>query len=233
MRNFIYLLIVGFTLISCSSEEEAPLPPPEVKNTAPTTPSLILPENNKLCLSNTLSFQWNASKDTENDNITYQIQVSKSNDFMLIEKIVEKISNLNYTMTLQNNTPYYWRIKATDSKGSSSDYSATYKFYTSGEAIVNHLPFAPEIVNPKMNSILYTSSVILEWNALDIDANDVLTYDVYFGSNNPPTKLISSNTSQKTAIVYLFSPGSEYFWKVVVRDDKGGETIGQVWKFRY
>lgn len=232
MRNFTYLLIVGLALISCSSEEDAPVTQPEVKNTAPTAPSLILPENNKLCLSNTLYFQWNASKDAENESVTYEIQVSQSSGFNPFEKIIEKISDLNYTMALQKGITYYWRIKATDSKGAVSNYSETYKFYTAGKAIVNHLPFAPDVVNPKNNTVLNTSSVKLEWNASDIDTKDVLSYDVYFDTNNPPTKLISSNSSQKTVQVYV-SYGSVYYWRVVVKDGKGGETVGQVWNFTY
>lgn len=235
MRNIIYLLIIGFFLICCTKEEQEEKPPQlqtEIKNTAPTTPSLILPENNKLCLSNTLSFEWNASKDTENDAITYEIQVSKNTGFNTFEIITGKISALNYTTTLQKGTTYYWRIKATDSKGSSSNYSETYKFYTSGEAIVNHLPFVPEIVKPKMNSNVSTLNLTLEWNASDVDTNDVLTYDVYCDTNNPPTTLISSNRSQKTAQVYIFYSGL-YYWRVVVKDGKGGETVGQVWNFRY
>ena len=117
MRNIIYLLIIGFFLICYTKEEQEEKTPQlqtEIKNTAPTTPSLILPENNKLCLSNTLSFEWNASKDTENDAITYEIQVSKNTGFNTFEIITGKISALNYTTTLQKGTTYYWRIKATD-----------------------------------------------------------------------------------------------------------------------
>jgi hypothetical protein len=229
MKNIIYLSIIGFLFISCGGGGGDD-PIPEVKNAAPTIPTLVAPIDNKLCVDNTVAFQWNLSTDANNDPITYQIQVAKDNAFTQIVKTAEG-SIATQTIVLDKNTAYYWRIKATDSKGLSSDYSPTYKFYTASEAVVNHLPFSPELVEPIINSILNTTTASLKWNATDVDATDLLSYDVYFGTANPPTSKISENTATKTLDVTL-EPAKEYFWKVVVKDNKGGETIGQVWKFK-
>lgn len=230
MKNLIYLLIVGQLFISCGGGGDDPAPTPEFKNVAPTIPTLVTPTDNKLCIDNTVAFQWNAAIDANKDAIVYQIQVAKDNSFSQILKTTET-SNTSQTIALEKSTSYYWRIKATDSKGLSSDFSATYKFYTSGEAVVNHLPFSPEIVEPAINTVLSTTTVVLKWNATDVDATDVLTYDLYFGTINPPTSKIAENTATKTLDVTL-EPAKEYFWKVVAKDNKGGETIGQVWKFK-
>jgi hypothetical protein len=233
MKNFISLSIIGLLFISCGGgggDDPAPTPTPEVKNIAPTTPTLVAPTDNKLCLDNTVAFQWNLSTDTNKDPITYQIQVAKDNTFSQILKTAEG-ATAGQTIALDKNTAYYWRIKATDSKGLSSDYSPTYKFYTAGEAVVNHLPFSPELVEPAINTILNTTTATLGWNAADVDATDVLSYDVYLGTTNPPTSKVKENVTVKTLAVTL-EPAKEYFWKVVVKDNKGGETIGQVWKFK-
>src|SRR6187431_894950 len=129
MKNFIYLLIVGFLLISCSGGGDDPTPTPEDKNLAPTIPTLTAPTDNKLCIDNTVAFQWSSSTDANKDAVTYQIQVAKDNQFSQIIKTAEG-STTGQTIALDKNTAYYWRIKATDSKGLSSNYSATYKFYT-------------------------------------------------------------------------------------------------------
>jgi hypothetical protein len=229
MKNFIYLSIIGFLSISCGGGGGDD-PTQEIKNTAPTIPTLVTPTDNKLCLDNTVAFQWNLSSDTNKDPIIYQIQVAKDNQFSQNVKTVEGAS-AGQTIALDKNTAYYWRIKATDSKGLSNGYSPTYKFYTASEAVVNHLPFSPELVEPTVNTVLNITTATLKWNATDVDATDVLTYDVYFGTANPPTLKISQNTATKTQNVTL-EPTKEYFWKVVVKDNKGGETIGQVWKFK-
>lgn len=229
MKNFIYLSIIGLLFISCGGGGGDD-PAPEVKNTPPTTPSISTPLDNKLCVSNTVTFQWNLSTDENKDQITYQIQVAKDNTFSQILKTAEGATTAQI-IVLEKNTAYYWRIKATDSKGLSSDYSPTYKFYTAGEAVVNHLPFSPELIQPAVNTVLSTTTTTLKWNATDVDATDVLAYDVYFGTTNPPTSKISENIPAKALDVTL-EPAKEYFWKVVVKDNKGGETVGQVWKFK-
>lgn len=96
---------------------------------------------------------------------------------------------------------------------------------------MNHLPFSSELVEPTVNKILNTITVNLKWNANAVDTTDILVYDVYFSSTNPPTAKISENLTSKTKDVRL-EPAKEYFWKVVVKDNKGGETIGQIWKFK-
>jgi hypothetical protein len=229
MKKYIYLSILGLIVTACGGGSDDP-ETPEVVNEAPTVPSLVIPTDNKLCVDNTVNFQWNASTDVNKDVITYQIQVAKDNAFSQIAKTVEVTTN-NTDVVLEKNTAYYWRIKATDSKGLSSAFSATFKLYTSGEAVVNHLPFAPELVAPAINAAVTTTPASLKWNASDVDATDVLTYDVYFGTTNPPTAKVSENTSSTSFDVTLEAT-KQYFWKVVVKDNHGGETVGQVWKFK-
>lgn len=145
MKNFIYLSIISVLFAACGSgggDDPEPVIPPVV-NTAPSVPVLVSPADNKLCLDNTtIVFQWNQSTDTEKDAIVYQIQVAKDNAFGQIVNTLDNSSS-STTLSLEKNTAYYWRVKATDSKGLSSTYTTTFKFYTSGTAVVNHLPFAP------------------------------------------------------------------------------------------
>lgn len=227
MKNSIYLLIISLAFAACSGGDD----PKPAENTAPTVPVLSLPVDNKLCLDNNVSFQWQASTDAEKDVIAYQIQIAKDNAFSQIAMTLDNSSLSTSTLQLDKNTAYYWRVKATDTKGLSSAYSSTFKFYTSGEAVVNHLPFLPELISPTFNSALSTTTASLKWNASDVDASDVLTYDVYFGTANPPTAKVSENASSKSFDVTL-QPTTQYYWKIVVKDNKGGETVGQVWKFK-
>lgn len=231
MKNFIYLSIIGLLFTACGSGGgDDPEPAPPVVNTAPSIPVLTLPADNKLCLDNTVAFQWNASTDAQKDAIIYQVQIAKDNAFTQIVSTLDN-SSLSTSAALEKNTAYYWRVKATDSKGLSSAYTSTFKFYTAGTAVVNHLPFAPELIHPIVNSALSTTTASLKWSASDVDTADVLTYDVYFGTANPPTAKVAENASIAAVDVTL-EAAKQYFWKVVVKDNKGGETIGQVWKFK-
>ena len=229
MKNFIYLSIIGLLTISCGGGDDNS--ETEVKNTAPTVPVLNLPVNNKLCVDNIVSFEWDKSTDTNNEDITYKIEIAEDNQFAQIIETAEGTSTDLQDIELEKNTAYYWRIKATDNEGLSSDYSPVYKFYTAGDAEVNHLPFLPELTAPEINSVLSTTTATLKWNATDADADDILSYEVYFGTANPPNEKISENNITNSEDVIL-EPAKEYFWKVVVKDNKGGETIGQIWRFK-
>lgn len=231
MKNFIYLSIISLVFISCGggSDDSEPTPP-VAENAAPTVPTLVGPTDNKLCLDSNVSFQWNKATDPNGDAITYQIQVAKDNAFAQIEKTFDGADNLA-SIALVKNTAYYWRVKATDSKGLASTFSTTFKFYTSGDAVINHLPFAPDLTAPVINAALTTTTATLKWTASDVDTADILFYDVYFGTANPPTAKLKENQSANTLDVTL-EPAKQYYWRVVVKDNKGGETIGQVWKFK-
>ena len=188
------------------------------------------PTNNLLCIDNTVDFQWNAATDPEGDAITYQIQVSKNNQFT---EIVQTLNGTETTrsISLEKGVAYYWRVKATDNKNASSSYSSTFQFYTEGDGVTNHLPFSPVLVNPLLNAVEQEATTTLEWTASDVDTNDTLTFDIYLDTVNPPITKISENQSETVLNVDLTSSQS-YYWKVVVKDDKGGQTIGQIWNFQ-
>ena len=228
MRNFIYIAAISFSLWSCGGGGGEPTPPPVV-NTAPTVPTLTAPVNNSLCTDNVVNFTWNASTDAEGGVITYEIQVAKNTLFSPVSH-TQTSTTTSKSITLEKGIAYYWRVKATDSKNASSNYSSTFNLYTEGVGVTNYLPFSPVLVSPALNSVQTAASVNLQWTANDVDASNILTYDVYFGTANPPTIITSANQSAST-LTKTVSPSTTYYWKVVVKDGKGGQTIGQVWSF--
>jgi hypothetical protein len=230
MRKILLTTFIGLLLSSCgggSDDNSDELI--DIENTAPSVPSLVAPVNNLLCIDNAVAFQWNASSDPDSDMVTYQIEISKDNQFAQIA-YTNSSNTASKTVSLEKGVRYYWRVKAIDSKNLSSNYSAVFQFYTEGVGLTNHLPFAPSLVTPALSSVVGTNSVILEWIASDVDVSDVLTYNVYFGTTNPPTTKVSSNQSLKTYTQSVNSAGT-YYWSVEVIDNKGGVTKGQVWNF--
>lgn len=225
MKNFIYLTIFSILFIACSGGDDDTEP----QNLTPDIPVIKSPTDNNLCADNWVAFEWEPSKNSNGAEIIYQIDIAENNQFNPILETTKTLSTV-MEIELSQNTAYYWRIRATNPEDLSSDFSPTYKFYTKGEAVYNHAPFAPELVEPILNTKLNTTTATLKWDADDVDG-DNLSYDVYFGTANPPTKKIAENKSEKTLEVTL-EPTKEYFWKVVVKDNKGGESIGQVWKFK-
>lgn len=232
MKKLLFSLALSISLFSCGGGGggDTPPPPPPATNTAPSTPTLVYPTNNLLCIDNAVQFQWNSSTDAEGDPITYQIQVATDSQFSQIAHTLTG-NTTSRNISLEKGVAYYWRVKATDSKNASSSYSSVFQFYTEGVGVTNYLPFSPELVAPTLNSVVQTADATLEWTASDVD-NDPLTFDVYFGTANPPTQKVAENQTATTYQVTNLTASTDYFWKIVVKDDKNGQTIGQVWSFK-
>jgi hypothetical protein len=229
IKKIIFSLVVLSLVYSCGGgDDPAPTPTPE-ENKPPTTPTQIYPASNDLCINNTVNFQWNASTDPEGNAISYIIEVAENNSFSpLIES--KTVSTTSTTISLSKGVAYYWRVTAKDSKNESSSPSTANGFYTEGTGVSNYVPFSPELVSPTLGEIIQTATATLEWTASDVD-NDALTYDVYVGSVNPPTTLVSQNQSTNSYTIDPLTVSKTYYWKIVVKDNKGGQTIGQVWNF--
>ena len=230
MKITIYILLFASIFWSCSGGSGGNEIIPPTENTAPTTPILVSPTNNLLCINNELNFTWNASIDKEGNPITYFIEVAKNNLFSPIDLNLTSIST-SKTITLEKGIAYYWRVKAADSKGAESSYSNVYSFYTEDTGVSNHLPFLPILISPNLGTVVQSPTTTLQWSGSDTDISDILTYDVYFGTVNPPTAIISSNQSESTFLTPNLNASTTYYWKIVVKDDKGGQTIGQIWNF--
>jgi|GEM_PF-392789 hypothetical protein len=250
MRNLLYITILSISLGSCGGGGGDDPTPPPVVNTAPTVPILEYPTDNLLCLDNLVTHTWKASTDKENNTITYQIEVAKDAQFTVNKQVFTTIL-LQINIALESNFAYYWRMKASDGDKESS-YSSTFKFYTYGVGITNQLPFTPEVDSPKLNSSVSTAPTVnLQWTATDANTTDVLTFDVYLGTNETilenedglydtelASLLLKEPVNQDDTNKNLYkitnvtaSLSTKYYWKVVVKDNKGGQTIGQVWSF--
>jgi len=232
MRKIITFVCLSLSLISCGGGgSDEPAPAPEPVNTAPSIPTLVSPTNSKLCVSNALVLEWNASTDAENNPIVYQIQIATDNLFTQIVRTNEGTTR-TFSITLEKGKAYYWRVRATDSKNAASAYSTTFNFYTEGIAVINYLPFLPSLIQPEINATILGATASLKWFASDVDASDVLTYDVFLGTTNPPTIKVVDNKGETTFNATSLQATTIYYWRVVVKDNKGGETRGQVWNFK-
>jgi uncharacterized protein (TIGR02145 family) len=94
---------------------------------------------------------------------------------------------------------------------------------------VNQPPFQPTNPSPANSAVNQWINSALSWNGSDPD-EDPLTYDVYFGTSNPPS-IVSSGQSASTYNPGTMSFNTIYYWKIVVHDNHGNSTAGVVWTF--
>lgn len=233
MKNIAALFIISIAIVSCGGGgSDEPSPPTPVENKAPSVPGLVAPTNGLLCVNNEVAFSWNNSVDPEGDIISYEIMISKDSQFTNVVK-TEITQSLSKTYTLDKGQPYYWKVKAVDAKGKESNYTTQWSFYTEAAAgtLFNYVPFAATLIKPTINAALSGASVVFEWNASDID-NDPLTYDFYLSTSPTFTAATVLNHTIKTITRTGLQSNTIYYWRVDVKDNKGGKAIGQIWSFK-
>lgn len=231
MKRHVYLYLAFVLLLGYScGKDEGNDPDPEPENEVPTVPTKVFPLNNTLCIDNNINFQWNESSDPEGEVLRYRVEISENADFTSILESKSVSDATSTIITLDKGLSFFWRVKAVDAKNAESDFSATSQFLTEGNGESNHLPFIPELILPELNGTISGTSTTLSWTASDIE-EDPLTFDVYLDTSENPNTKVSENQTSTTYQATNLSSATTYYFKIVVKDDKGGVTIGQVWSF--
>jgi thiol-disulfide isomerase/thioredoxin len=104
------------------------------------------------------------------------------------------------------------------------DESAAYRIGS------NRAPNTPSNPNPYDGSTSVDIKAELSWKGTDPDWFDFLTYDIYFGTTNPPP-LVESDYEDQTYTPGTLEYETTYYWKIVTNDPYGESAEGPVWDF--
>ncbi len=88
------------------------------------------------------------------------------------------------------------------------------------------LPEKARDPSPVDRAISQSIDVDLSWSNCG-----ACTFDVYFGTGNPPTELIYSDINEPTCDPGTLSYGTTYYWRIHSKNTNG-TAIGDVWRFR-
>lgn len=94
----------------------------------------------------------------------------------------------------------------------------------------NNFPYYPSSPSPPDGAVDQSTDVDLNWSGGDPDG-DPVTYDLYFGTKSSPP-VVATGLTQTSYDPGLLNDDTQYYWKIVSKDDQGGETPGSVWTFR-
>jgi hypothetical protein len=183
--------------------------------------NLVSTENPAL---SSLTINWIDSATNENN---YVVERSvNGTDFTVIATLGANVTSYNDT-GLVPNTPYYYRIKATNSTESS--------VYETASLTTPPIPLAPtkaSAPNPAsgfVNAELVNGNLNLKWSG----SANTTTYAVFFGTDVLNlTKLGDvAYVANPSYLVTGLSPAINYYWRIDAVNDKGTAT-GDVWSFR-
>ncbi len=206
---------------------------PNGSDSSPSTPVIESPADEaeanllspELVISN--------STDPDGDTITYEFEVFSDlqlTDLVASEyEVPEGTQTTSWTVseTLNDNTWYYWRVRATDG------YS--YSLWTYGSFFVNSANDPPgdfNVSSPRDNIEVDTQTPFLQvTNSVDID-EDIITYTFEIYTDIGMSTLVASASdifegadgSTSWMVDTVLDDGSVYFWRVVATDEHGAQA---------
>ncbi len=91
------------------------------------------------------------------------------------------------------------------------------------------VPADPYPVNNQKNAPI---ELTFHWECSDPNLLDSLTYEFYLEKENPSPGLYKSELTDDSLTVDSLEYGTQYFWKVIALDSRGGSAASPVWCFR-
>ena len=227
------LLIIGFGLLvaGCGSSKNSdnikPIPP------APEAATLVYPNQNAVCVSgtvlsetqSTIEFQWNKGANSDN-----YVVVTKN--LLTGDTLATNAGSNSVSINVSRNTPYAWYVMSKSNQSNSIAKSDTWKFYNSGAGITTYAPFPADHLNPATGQkvvVPAAGGITLNWQGGAVD-NDIVDYDVYFGSTADPLLYKSHVTAQMMSNVPV-NHGTTYYWKIITRDRNNNTSTSDVAEF--
>lgn len=148
---------------------------PIAENSAPTSPLLVLPEENSTLNSISPTLNWEASTDPENETIRYDVFLGTNQNSLAI--MVSDLETTEYEIVsnLEKGTTYYWNVVATDEKGNSTS-SELFNFVT------EFITVNPLTQNAAFSKRSFSSTTVFKdkiWVIGGKDESDTILSDIW------------------------------------------------------
>ncbi|MBU0497639.1 MAG: hypothetical protein KKC68_07540 [Candidatus Thermoplasmatota archaeon] len=193
-------------------------------NQPPNVPSSPQPSNGATNVVLNADLSWSGGDPEWFDTVTYDVYFEAGDSTPDVLVSDDQTATTYDPGTLALDTVYYWKIVATDNHGAVTS-GPIWSFTTRGD----NPPYVPSNPSPTNGATgAYTNS-LLGWTGGDPDG-DPVTYDVYFGTSTPPSKVAANHTGES------YNPGTlafdtTYYWKIVAWDSFDNRVDGPIWSF--
>lgn len=228
MKNKLFIFSIIVLLLGCEKDD----PRPETRQATLEAVTLVFPLKNSECnvgrditdSTSTVRFEWRSALNADE----YEL--------VLTNLATDEVSNYTTAqdtipIVLQRAMPYSWYVISRSSEADSAAQSSVWNFYNSGDGIQSYAPFPAEIITPKMSASITAPSgtITLDWEGNDVD-DDIVGYDVYFGTTDPPS-LFESDLSESDLNGVQVDPDVIYYWSVTTKDAFGHQSSTRVFQF--
>jgi len=191
-------------------------------NQAPDTPNVPSGETNGY---HGISYTYTTnSTDPDQDNLYYKFDWGDGTTSEWLGPYLSE-EQCDESHIFESPGTYNIKAKAKDVFDEESDWSSELSVY-----MANRAPNTPSSPTPENETQGIGVNTVLSWIGGDEDTIDIVTYDVYFGTENPPSLAVSKQSGTS------FNPGAfnydtKYYWKIVAWDNHDASTPGPIWSF--
>jgi hypothetical protein len=191
---------------------------------APQPTTLTSPDDWALNQSTSLSLKWGLVEGATK----YNVMVAKDTNFSTIVFNDSTVTTNSKTVTLQNFTRYYWKVRSVNIGGVSA-FTPTRTFMT--------VLTAPTLTSPTNNGISISINPTLGWSA--VPNASVYHVQLYLQSANPSTFIINDSTTITGTSLSLPAPpmtgplanNTPYNWRVRAITDSAQSAWPTAFKF--
>jgi hypothetical protein len=194
-------------------------------NLPPNPPSNPNPVNHGTNVNLNVVLSWACSDPNIGDTLTYDVYFGLSPWPSIVSS--GQTTNTYHPGVIYTNTKYCWRILVKDNHGGST-IGPLWDFTTTSRG--NNPPNIPSNPSPLDQATDVDISTKLSWTGGDPDVGDTATYDVWFGSMLPLSK-VASNISTPSYTPGLLANDLTYMWVIEAWDNHGLSNQGPVWWF--
>lgn len=162
-------------------------------NEAPSIPTVSNPGNDATVEVVQPNLSVNPSVDLDSDEISYEFELYA--DLALTQGVTsDVVAGLIWTVpvSLPDNSYYYWRARAKDEHGLTSEWSSVSRFFVNKDGYND--PPQLTMVLPNQNVELTDGQVLIQWTDADPDSDAKITLS-YMGDNGE-SGVIAENLSE-------------------------------------
>ncbi len=192
-------------------------------NRKPNLPSVPAPKHLGIDVGVDTAISWTGGDPDAGDTVVYDVYFGTA--------ATPGLLNQGHTATtldpgdLNGNTTYYWKIVSRDSHGGETP-GPVWRFTT-----VNRKPHVPSTPSPGTGQKNMALDAVLAWTGGDPDVGDIVSYDIYFGTEDPPLLKVAGHKGTGYDPGRL-STATTYYWRVTAMDSHGGKAEGPLWNFK-
>src|SRR5262249_23361272 len=179
----------------------------------PATPNAPSPANGATGVAATVTLTW-----ASNGAATYDVLFGPTDP---PSQVASGLATASFTPAgLAANTTYFWQIVAHNSGG--ANQGPEWSFTTAPAPPPP--PTAPSLPSPANGASAVSTTPTLTWSS-----TGAATYDVRFGTTNPPPTVSTAQSAASYAPAGLAN-NTTYYWQIVATNASGSAT-GPLWSF--